>query len=138
MNNKSFILLLIDKFVLLLISGFCLYYAIHIALIPPTTLPNGTIVPHVATSNETTLLGSLIAFLAGAQGFLWSSLRSELKEVFGTSEPFPKDHTAAQSVPLKNPSGWPVLSKSAEIMPPEPSIIAGPAGGGGAASEVQS
>jgi hypothetical protein len=32
----------------------------------------------------------------------------------------------------------PLQSKSAEIMPSEPSIIAGPAGGGGAASEVQS
>ncbi len=32
----------------------------------------------------------------------------------------------------------PSVIKSAEIMPPEPSIIAGPAGGGGAASEVQS
>ncbi len=116
MNNKSFVLLLIDKFVLLLISGWCLYYAIHIALPPPVILPNGTIVPHVATSNETTLLGSLIAFLAGAQGFLWSSLRSELKEVFGGSASLPSisvpsgqsSAVTAQSAPITIPASGPI------------------------------
>ncbi len=78
MNNKAFALLLIDKFILLTVSGICAYFAVQIALPPPG---------HVPASNETTLLGALLGVLGTAQGFLWSSLRTEMKTVFPDQAP---------------------------------------------------